>query len=126
MNQKDTNLICCMKTTVFMIFCVLAFSTARDSGQGDYKRAALTPEVRHTTWQAIQNPANHFITDFSVHSSENKNPFGVNYKFDFTSRLIHQRLITLGKNRETIIPLHTIRYYLKLIPANKDDLPDLS
>ena len=117
-----------MKAAVFMIACLLAISSAdRESDHVSFKEDVLTSEIRYITGQAILTPANVFPTAVeSVSLPENKNHFSFSNKFDYESRLTHQRFIALGKIWDNIIPLHATRYFLKLIPANKDDLPDLS
>jgi hypothetical protein len=113
-----------MKTVIFMI-CLLAFSSAgRDSDQVSFKGDVLTSEVRHSNGQAVLVPANGLPAVEALHLAESKNHSSFKYKFESDSRLIHSRLITQVKIRENIIPL--LRNYLKDIPYNKNDLPDLS
>jgi hypothetical protein len=129
MNQTENNMISCLKTSVFMFFCLLAFSAGanRDSDYDSFRGNVLTAEVQPIPSQAILTPANDGMTAIHpVTSPDNKSQFSVMGKLAFDCRLFNQRFITLRKSRETIIPLHVFRYYLPVIPANPDDLPDLS
>lgn len=129
MDQTEKNIIHCLKTTVFMIFCLLVFSAGanRDSDQDSIRGNMLTSEVRQISAHAILAPVTDGVTTIQLISTpDHKSRFGAINKLTFDTRLFNQRLITLRRSRETIIPLHIFRYYLPVIPANQDDLPDLS
>jgi hypothetical protein len=129
MNQRDKNLILFLKTVVFMIFCLLAFSAGAngDSDYDSFQENVLTAEVQTIPAHAILTPATDGLTPINTFNTpDNNSPFSVSNKLAFDSYLFNQLLITLRKSRETIIALHGSRYYLPVIPAYQDDLPDLS
>jgi len=129
MNQTEKNLNWCLKTAVFMILCLVAFvaignqNSEIDSFQGNI----LTKDVQTITAHAILTTPIVSMTSIpAIFTPTDKCHFNINNKIAFDSRLCIQRLMTLQKNREIIIPLHRFRNYLPVIPPNKDDLPDLS
>src|SRR5512133_905841 len=117
-----------MIAAVFMFLCLLPLSSlaVRNHDQASLNENVLKSEIRHITAQSILTPVNdqvavHF---FKVPASQ-RNLNDNNYS-DLESRLIHHHLRTLAKSRETVTPLHIYCCYPKAVPANKDDLPDLS
>jgi len=129
MYKNENNLICLLKTAVFMLFCLLAFSSGanRDSDYDSFRGNVLTAKVQPLDALAILNPAIDRGAELqTIITHDNKSQLRINNKLAFDSRLFNQRFITLRRSRENIIPLHRFRYYLPVLPANHDDLPDLS
>lgn len=128
-SMNHRNAICFVKTLIFMIFCMLAFSSGANGDLNSDKAQGhvLSSEVRHIHAGAILAPtANVLSAIHPVIIPEINNPSCVNCKTGFDSYFFSHRFNTLQKKREIIIPLPGSIYYRLNATDDKDDLPDLS
>lgn len=127
MNQRDT--ICFVKAVIFMIFCLLAFSSGAN-GDSDYdtiRGNVLTTEVQQIhTGAILTTTTGGLAAIYPVNLPGINNPSCISCKTGFDSYFFSQRFISLQKSRETIIPLLWVSYYSLAATADQDDLPDLS
>jgi len=129
MNVPENNMIHDLKALVFLIICLLALSTGanRDSGNNSIHESELTSEIQSIPAQAIISSVTDVFTwnrPVSIAAFQNQNI--ENFKIMADSRLCNQQLNSLENSRDIIRSPRIFLHYLLVMPANPDDLPDLS
>jgi len=128
MKHNEEDMTCYLKTVVITIIFLLALSgTNSNSGNNSILESKLTSDVHQTDVRAVLTPETTcFARFFPVEKPESNPTVNEKNKIAFDSRLFVQRLKTLGKNCEVIIPFHQLHINFQLIPLKQDDPPALS
>ena len=128
MKHTDEDMTCYLKVVIIAVVCQLALSgTSSNSGYNSIRESKLTSDVHQTDVQAVLATGTAFYTVLlPVDKPECNRTVNEKNRIAFDSRLFEQRLKTLGKNRNVIMPFPQLHNNFHLIPVEKDDPPALS
>jgi hypothetical protein len=128
MNYTDEDMTGYLKAVIITVIFLLALSgKCNNSGNIPVPESKFTSDIHQTDVRAVlSTESTCFAVLFSVNKSGSNPAVFAKNKIAFDSRLIKQRLKTLGKNSEVIIPFHQLHINFQLIPSKQDDPPDLS
>jgi hypothetical protein len=127
MKHTDEDMTRYLKIVVITVICLLALSgTNSHYGNNPVSESKLTSGIHHASIQAVTPETTFFTILFSVDKPECNLMVHERNKVAFDSRLAEQRLKTLGKGCETIIPFPRRHINFQLIPLKQDDPPGLS
>jgi hypothetical protein len=119
---------CFFKAVVITIFFLFVLSgTDSNSGNNSVPESKLTSGVHQTDVRAVLAPeTTYFAILLRIDKTESNRTFNQRNKIAFDSRLFEQRLKTIAKNRQVIIPFSRLPFNFQQIPLKQDDPPALS
>jgi hypothetical protein len=128
MKHTDEDMTCYLKAFVIAIVLLLALSgTDNNSRNYSIQESKLTSHIHQTDVQAVRAPeTSFFAVVLPVDIPESNRTVIEKNKIAFDSRLFEQRLKTIGKSYNVIIPFPQLHINFQLIPLKQDDPPSLS
>jgi hypothetical protein len=127
MKHTDEDMTCYLKVVIIAVICLLALSGTSNSGYNSIRESKLTSDVHQPDVQAVLVTGTTFYAVLHpVEKSECNRTVNEKNRIAFDSRLFEQRLKTLGKSRNVIMPFPQLHNNFHLIPLEKDDPPALS
>ncbi len=128
MKHTDEDMTCYLKAVVITIIFLLALSgTDRNCGNNPIRKVNLLQvfiNLMFGLYLLVEQPFLQYF--FPLINQKGNQTVNEKNKIAFDSRLVEQRLKTLGKSREIIIPFPQLHINFQLIPLKQDDPPALS
>lgn len=128
MKYTDEDMTGYLKAVFITVIFLFALSGAHsNSGNNSITESKFTSDVHQTDVRAVlTTETTWFAILFPVNKPESNPTVNEKNKIAFDSRIIEQRLKTLGKSRGVIFPSPQPHIDFQLIPLKQDDPPDLS
>lgn len=128
MKHSEEDMAGYLRTVVIAVFFLLLLSgTSNNSRNNPVRESNLTSGIHQADVRAVLSSGTTFFAVFHpVDKPDFNRTVNEKNKIAFDSRMFEERLKTLQKNREIIIPFPQLHINFQLVPLKKDDPPALS